>query len=224
MKLSRRAVISLLVAAIVLFLGMLFWPFLLKNVIEPIALFLWLLLRILVLSIHQKYFWYALIFAAFLVLVRLLPEEQPVTGPQVYPETNATMNKIRFWRSLCMYTGHSVQEQETLKKELIHLLTSFYAADRRTSNNFGIYRALQQGEIPLPEEIHTFLFSQAPPESGGRIRSYFKLIRKTFRTRIRQWKGQERAEHFRSIEEVLHFMETSLEINYDGQTLSQHKH
>src|SRR5688572_7144997 len=76
MNLSRRVVLSLLIAAIVLFLGMLFWPFIVNNIIRPIALAVWLLLRILVLSIHQKYIWYMVIFAAFIVLFRFLPQEQ----------------------------------------------------------------------------------------------------------------------------------------------------
>jgi hypothetical protein len=224
MKLSRRLVSALLIAAIVLFLGMLFWPFVFNNLIKPIASVVWLLLRILVLSIHQKYFWYALIAAAFVVLIRLLPWEQPMSQPEVYLESNATFIKIGYWRSLCMYTDHSVQEEKTLKKELIHLLTSLYAAKRRTSNKFKIYEGLERGEIPLPENIHTFLFSQEPKEPGGRIKTFFRSMQKTLRTWIRRWTGQEKAEHFQRIEEVLHFMETSLEIKHDGRTLSQDKH
>ena len=80
MSRSKRFVLVSLVAALVLFLGLLFWPFVLATILQPIALVLWLLLRILVLSVHQKYFWYALVFAAVLVLFRLLrqtPSEAP---------------------------------------------------------------------------------------------------------------------------------------------------
>lgn len=224
MKLSRRLVVSLLAAAIVLFLGMLFWPFILKDIIQPTALVLWLLLRILVLSVHQKYFWYAVIFVAFLVLFRLLSRAPSMVQPAVYPEANATMNKISYWRSLFMYIDQNVQEEQTLKQELIHLLTSFYAAKQRTANNFGIYEALEQGEIPLPANIHRFLFWQEPQESGGRIKTFFQSLRKTPRKWIRHWTGQEKADHFEMIEAVLHFLETSLEIKHDERTLSQNKH
>ena len=62
MKFSRRMVISILFIVIILLFGMFFWPFILNNIITPIALAVWLLLRIFVLSIDQKYYWGAIIF------------------------------------------------------------------------------------------------------------------------------------------------------------------
>jgi hypothetical protein len=56
-----------LFAALVVFLGLLFRLFVLNNIIQPTAFALWLLIRILVLSIHQKYFWHAVIFVAVFV-------------------------------------------------------------------------------------------------------------------------------------------------------------
>ena len=224
MNISRRMVIIFLIGAIVLFLGMLFWPFVLNDIIQPIALVLWFLIRILVLSLHQKYFWYALICIAFVVLIRLLPPEPSTSPPDSFPGRNAAIQKIGYWRSLFLYTDQNVQEEKTLRRELIHLLTSLYASEERTSNNFGIYEALQQGKIPLPETIHTFLFPQEQPESGRPIQQFIQSLRKAPRQWIRQWTGQEKAEHFQRVEEVLHFMETSLEIKHDDRNFSQNKH
>jgi hypothetical protein len=224
MNISRRLAGALLIAAIVLFLGLLFWPFLLNNLIRPVALVLWLLLRILVLSIHQQYFWYAVILAAFLVLIRLLPWEQPAVPPEIFLEPNTTLNKIRYWRSLFLYTDQNVQEEKTLRNELIHLLTSFYASSQRKANNFRIYEALQHGEIPLPENIHRFLFPPQPQASGGRLSTFFRSVREAPRQWVRRWTGQEKAEHFQRIEDVLQFMETSLEIKHDDRKLSQDQH
>ena len=224
MNISRRVVVSLLITAIVLFLGMLFWPFLRTNIIQPTALVLWFLLRILVLGIHQKYFWSAVIFVAFLVLFRLLPQEPSTIQSDAYLETNTTMTNIGYWRGLFTYSGQTVRDENTLKRELMHLLASMYASKQRTPNNFGVYDALQDGRIPLPENIHAFLFAQEPAESGGPIKTFFRSIRKTPRNWIRQWTGQEKAEHFQMINEVLDFMETSLEIKNDDGKPSQNKH
>jgi hypothetical protein len=98
------------VAAIVLFLGMLFWPFIVNNIIRPTALVLWFLLRILVLSIHQKYFWYTLILAAFILLLRFLPREQTDLQPNAYPETNTAIATIEYWRSLFIFYGQSIRD------------------------------------------------------------------------------------------------------------------
>ena len=223
MNRAKRFVLALLIAAIVLFLGLLFWPFVLNNIIQPTALALWLLLRILVLSIHQKYFWYAAIFAAVLVLVRLLRQTQSKRPPQTSFDANTSIANISYWRGLFLYSGQDVLEDKNLKRQLAHLLTGLYALQQGASNDFRMYAELQHGTIPLPESIHTFLF---PPEpiSGGALQKVFQSIQKIPRRWIRQWTGQEKAEHHKMIDEVLKFIETSLEIHNDDKNLSQNKH
>ena len=215
MNISKRMVISILVTAIILFAGMLFWPFILSNIIKPIALVVWVLLRILVLSIDQKYFWMAIVFVAVFFLFRLLPQEQPVVESDTYLETNATIKSIGYWRILLTYNDQNIREEKILRRELLQLLTSLYASKQHSSTNFDIYDALQRGEIPLPENIRTFLFSDEPYESKGVIKKFFQAVQKTPRKWIRQWTGQEKAEHYRTIDEVLCFIETSLEIKND---------
>ena len=224
MNISRRVVLSLLIAAIVLFLGLLFWPFIVNNIIKPVALVLWLLLRTLVLSIHQKYIWYAVIFVSFLFLFRFLPDEQSDVPSHASREPNTAILSIGYWRNLFVYNGQNVRGEETLKRELTYLLTSLHASNQSTSNNSDIRDALRKGEIPLPAHIHTFLFSQELAMSGGPLKRFFQSVRKTLRQRIRQWTGREKAEHFQLIDEVLNFMETSLEITHDDRNRSQTKH
>lgn len=220
---SKRFVLAFLIAALVVFLGLLYWPFVLNNIIQPTALVLWILLRILVLSIHQKYFWYVVIFVAVLVLLRLLRQRQSQLPPQASFETNTTITNISYWRGLLLYNGQDILEDKALKRQLAHLLTALYALKQGASNDFRMYDDLQQGTIPLPEKIHTYLF---PPEpaSGGPLKKFFQSIRKTPRRWIRQWTGQEKAEHYQRIDEVLNFIETSLEINNDDRNLFQNKH
>ena len=212
MKTFRWVVVSFTTAAIVLFFGMLFWPFILNNIIKPTALVIWLLLRILILSVGQEYFWSIMILTAVIFLLRFLPGKHPIPQPVDFPETNITTNRIGYWHILFTYDGRNVQDDKTLRRELIHLLTSFYASKQRIANNFGIYEALQQGEIPLPEDIHTYLFPQELQESGGQIKKFFQSFRRTPQKWMYQWSGQAKAEHERMINEVLNFLETSLEI------------
>jgi hypothetical protein len=214
---SKRLILVSLVAALVLFLGLLFWPFVLATILQPIALVLWLLVRILVLSIHQKYFWYALIFAAVLVLLRLLRQTQSEPPAQESFETNTTLTSISYWRALFLYNGPDVQEDAPLKRQLTGLLTSLYAWKQGTPTDYRILDALQQGAIPLPDTVHAFLFPRQP-EPGGPLKKFLQAIRKTPRRWIRQLSGQAKAEHDQRIEAVLSFLETSLEINDDDRT------
>lgn len=219
---SKRFVLVSLVATLVLFLGLLFWPFVLATILQPIALVLWLLVRILVLSIHQKYFWYALIFAAVLVLLRLLRQTQTEPPAQASFETNTTLTSISYWRALFLYNGQDVLEDTPLKRQLAGLLTSLYAWKQGTPNDFRVNDALQQGTIPLPETVHAFLFPQQP-EPVGPLKKFLQAIQKTPRRWIRQWTGQAKTEHDQKIEAILGFLESSLEINDDNRTHTETK-
>jgi hypothetical protein len=216
MKISQRVVLACLVAAILLLAGLLFWPFILSNIIQPTALVVWLLLRILVLSIDQKYYWYALIFVAAIFLYRVLSHARETVQPDVYLETNATLSNIEYWRVRFAGNSHNIWDNKTLKRDLRHLVVSCYASNHNTSNNFDLYQALEQGEFPLPKHIRDFLFSQ-DPQPDHSIKGFFRSIRATPRKWIHRWTGQEEAEHYQRIAEVLSFMETSLEIKNDDR-------
>lgn len=212
MSISKRVIVSSLVAAIVLFAGLLFWPFIFNNIIEPTAVAVWLLLRFLVLSIDQKYFWYAVISLAVIFLFRLLRQEQSASQSDAYQDTNATILNIGYWRVLFTYNDQDVRDEKILQRELTHLVTSLYASKQSTSNDFHVHDALRQGKFPLPENIHSFLFAPEPEKAGGPLKRFLQSIPNNLRKWIRQWTGREKAEYYQTIEEVLNFLETSMEI------------
>ncbi|HET9912688.1 MAG TPA: hypothetical protein VFQ13_12405 [Anaerolineales bacterium] len=224
MNLSRRVVLSFLSAAVVLFAGLLFWPFILNNIIKPMALVVWLLLRIFVLSIDQEYVWYAFVFVAAIFLFRLIPQGQDTRQLDTYLEANTTLDNIERWRARFTYYNQNIWDEKALKRELLHLLTSLYASKQNTSVKFAIHTALQQGEIPLPDHIYTFLFPQEPQAWDASITAFLQSIRGKPRKWIRQWTGQEKAEHYQRITEVLDFMEATLEIKNDDRQYTQAEH
>jgi hypothetical protein len=215
MKISRRMIGLILFTSIILLAGMLFWPFILNQIIEPISLATWLLLRIFVLSIDQKYYWGAIIFVMVIFLFRLLPQNQTDIQVDDFPESNAAIKNIEYWRLLVTRTGQGIQNEETLKRELIRLLLSFYATKQRTSSNFLLYEALQNGELPLPEHIHTFLFPDKPQKSKWSLNKLIQSVRDNSQNWIRRWTGRETAEHYRMIDEILCFMESPMEMKND---------
>jgi hypothetical protein len=223
MKISRRVAIACLVGAILLWTGLLFWPFLLNNVIKPTALVSWLLLRILVLSIDQHYYWYALILVVAIFLFRVLSYSQETVRPDVYQEANTTLDNIEYWHVRFSGDSHNGWDEKILKRDLLHLLLALYALDQNTSNNFELYQAVQQGGIPLPEHIHAFLFPQEPRESDSFIIRFLESIQETPRNWIHRWTGQARAEQFQRITEILSFIETSLEITNDDRDIAHYE-
>jgi hypothetical protein len=205
--------------------GMLFWPFILNDIITPISLVVWILLRILVLSIDQKYYWGAIIFiTAFFLYRRLLPPPQLTIQAEDFQNSNEIMRTIGYWRSLFTLTDQNIQADKTLKEGLARLLLSLHATKQRDLVYFQLYAALQQGEIPIPDQIHTFLFLEEPREVGRSFKKRVQFIGNTPRKWRRRWTGQESAEYYRMIDEVFCFIETSLEMKNDDGKFNPNKH
>jgi hypothetical protein len=223
MNSSRRLAIFILLAAIFLFAGVLFWPFILNEIIRPIALVVWLFLRIFVLSIGQGVYWIAIILVTLIFLARLLSRSQTSLPIDESLDSNETINTIRYWRIQFSLNDSSPRDVKIIRRELAYLLASLYASKQRTTTNYGIYDALQRGQIPLPERLHTFLFPEEPQESGRSIKKLFQSIRQIPRKLIRKWTGQETAEQYRMIEEVLGYMEKSLEVKNDEREFTPNK-
>jgi hypothetical protein len=225
MKPSLRLISAIFLLSLCLLAGMLFWPFILKDILTPISLVVWLLLRIFVLSIGQQYYWGALIFVILLLLLRQLPPERGLAQEENFPDSNTTIKTFEYWRSLFTLGEQDLRDSKTIKGELVRLLLSFYATRQRTAADFRLYDALQQGEIPLPEDIHAFLFPEEPPSSTGHsLKKRVQAIQKAPGIWIRRWTGQEAAEYYRMIDKVLGFMETSLEIKNDDGNTNPYKH
>ena len=229
MRRSRALVIGIFSLLIILFVGLLFWPFILNEIIRPTSLAVWVLVRIFILSLDQKYYWVAIVFiAAIFLFLRLLPPAHSTVESEDSQHLNVTMRTLDYWRSLLNLIDHRVQDDEMLKKELARLLLSLYATKQHTLADFRLYDALQQGEIPLPEQIYAFLFPKEPQPVGrsfiANIRRLVQSIRNTPRKWIRRWTGQETAERHRLIDETLCFLETSLEMKNDDGKFNPHQH
>lgn len=212
MKLSRRMLIGFSFIALLLLAGILFWPFTYNEIIKPIALVAWVLLRIYVLSIDQHIYWTVIILLALVFLYRLLSPGLAIPPSEEMLESNETINTLGYWRTRFNLNDATPTDEKALRRELTHLLASHYASKSHMETSFGIFDALQRGEIPLPEHIRDFLFPEKAPVAGHPIKRLLQSIRNAPLKWIRRWTGEERAKQYRMIDEVLRYLETSLEI------------
>jgi hypothetical protein len=225
---SRALVVGAFSLAVILFVGLLFWPFVLAEIITPTSLAAWVLLRIFVLSVDQHAYWMAIIFITSIFLfLRLLPPSRPTLQAEEFQRLNETMRTLDYWRSLFYLVDQRVQNDEMLKKGLARLLLSQYATQQHMLADFRLYEALQRGEVPLPEEMRAFLFAQElqPAERSvlARVRQRAQSIRNTPRRWIRRWTGQESAERYHMVDQILCLMETSLEMKNDDGKFESHQ-
>jgi hypothetical protein len=224
MNISRHVIVSILFLLVITFAGILYWPLIVEDILAPTALVLWLLLRIFVLSIDQIYYWGALIFIVLFVLFRLLPSE-PASAPSGdLQDKNEAIETIEYWRSIFTLADGNAHDERFLRKELAYLVASVYATKQRASPNFLFYDALQRGELALPEQMRTFLFPGDTQETRGSVRRMLSAAREMPGKWIRRWRGQDAADHYQMIDEVLGFVEASLEVKNDTEEIIPNEH
>ncbi len=224
MRVSRR--ISLVVLLLALAFPVLLFPsFIQDNIVTPVALMLWLFWRI-VQSVDQAAYWVLLILLIvgyfFARVLRWIPEASAVESPSII-SSNAMLERINYWRH-SIRLGSEAPETGTPEHDLGKLLATLYAAKQPEAVQFEIYDDLKSRKIPLPEPIHAFLFPPEPDWSRRSLKQILARIRDIAQRRVRRWTGRETAEYYDSLDQVIEFMESSLEYQYvDGHLDPDHR-
>jgi hypothetical protein len=226
MKFSRRTSLLMLLAGLILFGGILLRSVILDNLVTPIALVAWAVWRVLQ-SVDQTFYWGLLTLSALLMgLVRLVRlTEAPIGLEQTSPpDSNATLERIDYWRTSIRLTGLETSKSNILEHNLAEMLAALYASQQSQTPSFEIYNALKRRQRPLPETIYAFLFGAESSSSRRSIKQILQAIGDMPRRRIRRWTGRETAAYYQSLEQVLTFMESSLEKNHDHECFDTPHH
>ena len=213
----RRLALAAAVVLALAGLGVLLWSFIAAQLIEPLALFAWLMLRIFVLSISQKTYWYVALFVLLISAFRLWPRNSSYPPYDRHMGGNVAIRTYSRWCSLFTLTEHDLGSTRNLRWELVRLLLSLYATKQHAEADLRLHEAMQRREVDLPDSIHSFLFASEPtaksPSLLRRMRQIALAPLNWARRRIQL--QQQRAECQRHIGEVLSFIENSLEMS-DG--------
>ncbi len=231
MEKYRPLLFFVLLAGLILF-GLVFWQFIVDDIIVPVALVVWLFLRLFVLSIDQQVYWWALVLlGALLLLIRLFAEMSPVESLRQPSDSNAVLDRVAFWKTSILGFSPESWKSITIRRDLIWLLAGLYATRQPGSLNFEIEEILRERRIPLPEPVYAFLFAQAPPPPPPffkhpleSIRHRLATLRQAPQKWIHRWSGREKADYYVAIDQVLTFMENSLEIKNDDEPFDPHDH
>ncbi len=212
MKNPLRTILIILLAGLLLLLAFLFRAFLLENFVRPVALVLWLLWRVL-LSIDQRVVWSVLIFAALIFgLIRLAQSGLVEGKPAPVPDAYLTLANIEYWRTFILLTADEQAQVNILKQNLVEILTVMINTNQPDQPHWEVIEGLKKRQIPLPGDVHAFLF---PPRPLAHRPSFRQALQNLARLPARWAARRSRrrpAEYYRSIDEVLTFMESSLEI------------
>jgi hypothetical protein len=224
MKPGLRAILAVSLPGVLLLLGLAFPQIVLHSIILPTATVLWLLLRVFVLSINQQVYWWGAIALAVLAAIVVLLRGSPGSSFHHSFLSSAPWDPTRRWRDSLLLNVRSEPDKDTFRLDLAWMLTSLHASSRPGFAKYQIREAFVQGMIPLPPSIYAFLFSSTKPRDPVppflshpfmRLRMAIGSLGRALQRRARFRSGQETADYFHSIDEVLSFMETSLEMNHE---------
>jgi hypothetical protein len=224
MKISWRTFLIISILGLFFLVGLLFPSFILDNFVTPIALVLWLFWRILQ-SVDQEIYWVLLIISAavyFFIRLSRLIEESPTIEQIPPPDSNAMLERINYWRTSIRLTVIETSTSYILEHNLGKMLAALYASRQSEAVLFEIYDALKLRQMPLPEPIYAFLFGAESSGSRRSVKQILHSLRDMPRKRIRRWTGREAAEYYQSLEQVLKFMESSLENKHDDEHFDAH--
>lgn len=124
--------------------------------IEPIALLLWAGWNVLA-SVHQGVYWTALIAAAVILIVRLVPWSQEAALAPSYAHKPAPPGRIERWQQLMRKRGGGARQAQELREALRQLLASVVAATEHPASE-NLEESLAAMHLRLPEEAGHFLF------------------------------------------------------------------
>jgi hypothetical protein len=216
MNLSRRAAWLLLLLGVGLFLGFLFRAFIVTNVVVHIAMLLLLFWRLL-LSIHQAVYWGLVIGSALgLAFYRLVQVERHKEEQSV-PVSGSALKVVNYWRLSLQLASDGGRSATSLKHELSHKLVTMYAMKQPEADPFTIHEALRLRQLPLPDTVHTFLFSNEVQETKLSWRQRLRQLADKPGKWFRHWTGRDKAEYYQAVEETITFMEAFMEIEHGDE-------
>jgi hypothetical protein len=162
MKKPNRRLFFLLFAGIILIICILFGPFILKNILQPLSLVFWVFLRVFVLSFDQTVIWGMMIFSILIFFILRFGRSDSPDEQNELPDPNSSMKNFDFWRLYLSARHHNRDELKGLKRKLAWMLVSIYASRKRIPANYEVFDAFKLCDIALPEKVYSFLFADEP--------------------------------------------------------------
>jgi hypothetical protein len=208
----RRLALRIVLAGTALAAAVLAFPWLRANLVGPLTLTVWLLLRTLVLSLHQGVWWAGLVLAVpVLLAVLLVRRTHSLHEPEVFIPT-ARPHPVEVWRSLIGETASGSPPLPTIGwNGFVQLVVWLRSLERRIPPDYRLHDALQRGDVPLPAQVHAFLFPPPCPKRrglGAHLRAWLGAPGRA----ARRLSGRDRADRLRSVSHLLSFLESSLEM------------
>jgi hypothetical protein len=222
----RYLVFFLFIGALVL-LCLAFPQFVLAAILLPAATAVWLLLRIFVLSIHQQVFWWGAIVLAAIAVFGGFSRRSAAASRISAAESGPARGRASAWRDSILLHLLAEVDEDTLKRELMWLFTSLYSSRHQGKAKYQIRDEILERRIPVPESIHAFLFFSPRPAPKRSFMKHpaerLRMVTESFTRAVQGWirrrTGRETSDRVRAIDDLLTFMEISLEMRQENDAV-----
>jgi hypothetical protein len=211
---DRRLPAALLVSGLSLALAVLAWPWLYSNVVAPLALVIWLMLRVLVLGIDQRLLWLALVCAVPALLFAAV-RGRILRGGERADDPVACIHPLESWEHLvgrAVATGARDQRSFGSWDGFVELAVRLEALMRRVPADSDALEALRAGGSSLPPRVRAFLFPRPASLDARWLGRAARSVAQVPRRVLRRLSGRDRSERLLQISELLTFLEHSLEL------------
>jgi len=231
MKKRLRYLLFAFSIGLLLLLTLLFRQFVLAGILLPAATAVWLILRIFVLGIHQQVIWWGVIFLSAIMAIRGFYRRSAVDFRIPASDSNPEVDRVSTWRESIRLNVRAAVGEDLFRRDLMWLFTSLYSSRQQGEAKYKIREAILNRQISLPESIFAFLFlAPRPTPKRSFVRHPFERLRlkiessvRPFQRWVRRRTGRETSDYVSSIDEVLTFMETSLEMRHEYDTPEVHR-
>lgn len=190
------------------------WPWVRGALIEPLAAAAWLLLRLLVLSLHQGVFWVGLVLAAAAALVGTLRRwARPAPEPSAARLPPWSAHPVAVWRQRIARTAGGLPAHTIGWNGYLQLVVALRATELRVPADHRLHDALRDGISPLPGDVHRFLFAPPAGPRRGRAGAHPRPRPGAALSRaLRRLARRDRAERLGGVIALIRFLEDSLEM------------
>lgn len=212
MKSGQRKWLGIALSFVLLLLILIFRDFFLTTVIQPLAILIWALFRLLA-SVHQRIYWTILILVSFLLVIRNLPADR---NSHIRYEESASLPAIEgydHWITLIRQSLTLTGDRKLMRTRLTQILIS--AISTSEHRDIGIVQnEFFNRELDIPRTIYDFLLDDSirhhQPVTKFKIQ-LFALLPDWLKKKIKT--DSQPAQ--KTIDQTITWIEKISEINYE---------
>ena len=215
MKTMKNNVIGALLVVMLFLLVIIFRDFLLTSAIQPLALLLWAVYRILA-SVHQRVYWIILILISLILIIRNLPPDTNIYSKYEVAQNGSSIKGFTHWNALLRQSLGLAGDQKILRTELTQILLS--AISQSEHQDFGVLQdKFFDHELEIPENIYAFLLNGKNGQEKllNKIKKRFYI---TLPVRLKKKIRPDSGPAQQSIDQTFTWIEKILEMNNENSS------